>query len=184
MALPNLLPENVRQSLPDFLPHEKLRLGLDLQGGSYVLLEAEQKSLVEGQETKQGTRTVRKNGLIQQLASDTRAMLRDKKIGYQNLRHEGKTVSVRIRKPEDVERAATDLRALAQPVNQGLFGDGATAQSFDLAQDGAQFTLTLTDEFIDARTERAIEQSISVLERRINLLGTTEPVIQRQGLDR
>ncbi|MGI9372929.1 MAG: protein translocase subunit SecD, partial [Hyphomicrobiales bacterium] len=104
--------------------------------------------------------------------------------GYQNLRHEGKTVSVRIRKPEDVERAVTDLRARAQPVNQGLFGDGATAQSFDLAQDGAQFTLTLTDEFIDARTERAIEQSISVLERRINLLGTTEPVIQRQGLDR
>ncbi|MGI9482170.1 MAG: protein translocase subunit SecD [Hyphomicrobiales bacterium] len=184
MTLPNLLPDNVLKSMPDFFPHEKLRLGLDLQGGSYVLLEAEQKSLVEGQETKQGSRTVRKNGLVQQLAADTRSTLREKKIGYQNLRYDGRTVTVRIRKPEDFEKARTALSALAEPIDQGVFSQGNAAKSFDMTMDGNLATMVLTDDFIERRTERAIEQSIGVLERRINALGTTEPIIQRQGLNR
>ncbi len=184
MALPNMVSESVRESIPDFLPTEKLRLGLDLQGGSYVLLEAEQKSLVEGQETKQGSKVVRKNGLVQQLTADVRSKLRDKKIGYQNLRFDGQAVSVRVRKPEDLEKALIDLKALAEPVDQGMFAQGNQIQSFEITNNGNLISMTLTEEFIERRTERAIEQSIGVLERRINALGTTEPIIQRQGLNR
>lgn len=184
MALPNMLPEGARVAIPNIFPTEKLRLGLDLQGGSYVLLEAEQKSLVEGQETKQGSRVVRKNGLVQQLSADVRSTLRDKKIGYQNLRFNGRAVSVRVRKTEDLEKTLEALKVLAEPVDQGMFAQGNQTKSFEMTSDGNQITMTLTDEFIERRTERAIEQSIGVLERRINALGTTEPIIQRQGLNR
>ncbi|MGN6150013.1 MAG: protein translocase subunit SecD, partial [Rhizomicrobium sp.] len=40
-ALPNALPENIRDRLPPFFPRQTVSLGLDLQGGSYLLLEVE-----------------------------------------------------------------------------------------------------------------------------------------------
>ncbi|MES1203978.1 MAG: protein translocase subunit SecD, partial [Pseudomonadota bacterium] len=44
-AAPNLIPENIRQSLPAFAPRSTVNLGLDLRGGSYMLLEANLQAL-------------------------------------------------------------------------------------------------------------------------------------------
>jgi preprotein translocase subunit SecD len=62
-AFPNLLDEKTREALPRFMPNQALTLGLDLQGGSHVLLEVDAQSL--------------KEGLSKQLVGDIRLRLRD-----------------------------------------------------------------------------------------------------------
>ena len=66
LALPNLLSESTRAALPGFIPSQPVTLGLDLQGGSHVLLEVDTPSL--------------KDVLGKQLVGDIRLRLRDAKI--------------------------------------------------------------------------------------------------------
>jgi protein-export membrane protein SecD len=77
----------------------------------------------------------------------------------------------------------TALRPLADPIQSGLFGQG-TVSEVDLDLNGDRITATLNEDGLEARVRSAVEQSKGVLERRINELGTTEPVIQREGTDR
>src|SRR5690606_16822334 len=73
---------------------------------------------------------------------------------------------------------------LTQPVSSGLFGSGSVRE-LDLAEpEPGLFRLTLTDEGINYRLSTAVSQSVEVVSRRVNELGTTEPIIQRQGTDR
>ena len=113
LALPNVYSEDFRKSVSGFLPSWTLKLGLDLRGGSYLLLEIDQKSLIEGQEKTTAGRTTRRNGMVQRVTGDVRSKLREKKIGYQNLRGVGRSVTVRIRKPEQADEAFRELRTLA-----------------------------------------------------------------------
>lgn len=184
MALPNVYSDSFRKSVESFLPTSQLSLGLDLQGGSYLLLEIDQQSLIEGQEKTVAGRTRRTNGMIQRVTGDVRSKLRDAKIRYQNLKGAGRTVSVRIRDAADVPKALTDLKTLAEPVDQGIFTGGTGALTLDVSESGGQITLEITDEAVEARTERALQQSLEVVRKRIDPDGTTEPIIQRQGLNR
>ena len=147
-----------------------MTLGLDLQGGSHILLAVERKDLI--------------NERLQTMRDDIRTLLRDAKIGYTGLAGNGKTVQVRIREATDVEAAKTALASLTQPVSNSLFGAGAiTELELDEPEPGV-LRYTLTDEGIDYRVCSAVTQSIEVIGRRVNELGTTEPIIQRQGVDR
>ena len=184
MALPNVYSDALRKSVEGFLPSSQLSLGLDLQGGSYLLLEIDQKSLIEGQEKTVAGRTRRVNGMIQRVTGDTRSRLREAKIGYQNLKGSGRVATVRIRKPEQVDEALTQLRTLAEPVDQGIFTGGTSALTLDVSESGGQIRLEITDEAVEARIERALQQSLEVVRKRIDPDGTTEPIIQRQGLNR
>lgn len=185
MALPNVYSDGFRKSAEGFfLPTSSLNLGLDLQGGSYLLMEIDQKSLVEGAEKTVAGRTRRANGMIQRVTGDVRAKLREQKIGYQNLKGAGTTASVRIRKPEQMDKAYDALKTLAEPVDQSIFATGASAQTLDVSRDGNQIKLQITDEAIDARLAGALQQSLEVVRKRIDPDGTTEPIIQQQGLNR
>ena len=184
MALPNLYSDSFRKSVESFLPSSQLSLGLDLRGGSYLLLEIDQKSLIEGQERTVAGRTRRVNGMIQRVTGDTRSKLREYKIGYQNLKGAGRATTVRIRKPEQVAEALKQLQTLAEPVDQGIFATGTSALTLDVSENNGQIRLEITDEAVEARTERALQQSLEVVRKRIDPDGTTEPIIQRQGLNR
>ena len=168
--IPNVLPQSVLDSLPDWVPKKTMTLGLDLQGGSHILLQVDRQDLID--ERLQATR------------DDIRTMLRDAKIGYTGLSGTGRSVQVRIREANEVDKAKTALQTLTQPVSSGVFGAGAINElTLDDPEPGL-LRFTLTEEGITYRTSSAVTQSIEVIGRRVNELGTTEPIIQRQGVDR
>ena len=169
-ALPNIYPQSFRDSLPNWVPHRPMTLGLDLQGGSHILLAVDRNDLI--------------NERLQTVRDEIRTMLRDAKIGYTGLSGTGRAVQVRIREANDVENAKTALKTLTQPVSNSLFGSGAVYElELDEPEQGL-LRYTLTDQGIDYRVSTAVTQSIEVIGRRVNELGTTEPIIQRQGVDR
>jgi len=168
LALPNILPASVRSNLPLF--NGPVVLGLDLQGGSHVLLEVDQATL--------------KDQYAKQLIGDIRQTLRAQKIPYSGLGRSGDSVAVRITDPSRVDAAMAELRKLQQPLDTGLFGSGGSTTQYDIRRDGDQIIFTFTPAGLEYRIGRAIEQSLDIVGKRINALGTTEPIIQRQGVDR
>src|SRR6202050_3180005 len=105
-AVPNFFPEAQVKSWPAWA-QRRLVLGLDLQGGSYLLLEVD-------------SNYVRKEKL-DQVRDDTRRVLRDAKIGYTGLNVRSDTVEVRITRDTDLQTALSKLRDLSQPLG-GLLG--------------------------------------------------------------
>jgi len=169
-ALPNVLPQSWLSAMPNWMPKRQMTLGLDLQGGSHILLQIDRQDLSD--ERLNTTR------------DDIRTLLRDAKVGYTGLTGGGNLVQVRIRDVAQLEAAKTALAPLLQPVASSLFGAG-TINELDLDEpEPGVLRYTLTDEGIDYRMGSALTQSIEVVGRRVNELGTTEPIIQRQGTDR
>jgi len=166
-AFPNFISEKTVQSWPKWAQRHVV-LGLDLQGGSHILLAVD-------------TAAVRKEKL-ESLRDDVRRVLRDARVGYTGLVVRGNSVEVRVREANQVETALAKLRELSQPLGGFL---GTTGQrTLDVGNDGNLIRLTVTDPAIVERVRQAVEQSIQIIERRINELGTVEPLIQRQGTDR
>ena len=115
---------------------------------------------------------------------EIRTKLRDAKIGYTGLGGSGHTVQVRIRDAADTEKAKTALADLLQPVASGVFGTSSVTELSLEEPEPGLLKYTLTDAGIDYRVSTAVTQSIEVVGKRVNELGTTEPIIQRQGADR
>ena len=169
-ALPNALPQSWLSAMPNWMPKRQMTLGLDLQGGSHILLQIDRQDLID-----ERLKTTR---------DDIRTLLRDAKIGYTGLTGGGNSVQVRIRDATQLEAAKTALASLLNPVASSLFGAGTINElALDEPEPGV-LRYTLTDEGIDYRVGSALTQSIEVVGRRVNELGTTEPIIQRQGNDR
>lgn len=169
-AAPNLLSPSTLNALPNWLPKSQMTLGLDLQGGSHILLRLDRNDLVEER--------------LETARNDIRAALRDARIGYTGLSGTTQSVQVRIRETADIEKAKTALEGLTQPVQAGLFSGGTVTELTEDEPEPGLLRYTLTEAGINYRMSSALSQSIEVLGRRVNELGTTEPVIQRQGTDR
>src|SRR5208283_3940097 len=143
-------------------------LGLDLQGGSSLLLEVD-------------TNAVRKERL-QGLADDVLRVLRQARIPFTGRAIHGNSVEVRITRDSDIETALGELRELSQPLT-GILGTSGQ-RSVDISDNGGLITLTPSDAAITERIRQAVDQSIQIIERRVNELGLVEPTIQREGADR
>jgi preprotein translocase subunit SecD len=166
-TLPNLLPANVRDQLPAFMPKNTLKLGLDLQGGSYLLYSVDTAAL----------RTERLTNLVE----DVRSTLRDKEIAFTDLAVVGDAISMRITDPAHVSDAANALR---QTVGAPLAG-APGGRDVSVSTAGEQrLRIAFVPEAFEAETQRAVEQSIEIIRRRIDQMGTKEPDIARQGKDR
>ncbi len=167
-AVPNFLPEKMVANWPKWAQRHVV-LGLDLQGGSHILLEVD-------------SNAVRKEKL-EVTRDDVRRVLRDARIGYTGLVVRGNSVEVRIRDNANAEQALTKLRELSAPLGGILGGNGQ--RSLDVSLEGDNLIrLTVTDPALLERVRQSVEQSIQIIERRVNELGTVEPLIQRQGIDR
>jgi preprotein translocase subunit SecD len=166
-AVPNFLPSSVVQSWPKWAQRH-IVLGLDLQGGSYILLQVDTKSVRQDR--------------LQALRDDTRRVLRDARIGYTGLVIRGNSVEVRIREQKNFNEALTKLQALSQPLGGVLSATGHN--SLDITSQGNLIRLTVTEPAIVERVRQAVGQSIQIIERRVNALGTVEPLIAREGNDR
>ena len=167
-AVPNFFSDATIKKLPTWAQRHVV-LGLDLQGGSHILLEVD-------------ANYVRKEK-AEQLRDDVRRVLRDARVGYTGLVVRGLTVDVRIREESNFDQALTKLRELSQPLGGLLSASGQ--RSVDVVDAGNRLVqLTITQPAITERIRQSVEQSIQIVERRVNELGTVEPVIQRQGVDR
>ena len=169
-AVPNLLPQSTRDALPDWSPKQPLTLGLDLRGGSHILLQIDRESLLEDR--------------LETVRDDVRSLLRDARIGYTGLSASGTSVQVRVRDAGDIEAAKEALTGMVEPISTGVFGAGVITELEFTEPEPGLFRYTLTGEGINYRVVSAVSQSIEVVSRRVNELGTTEPIIQRQGDDR
>ena len=167
-AVPNFFPEATVKTWPKWAQRH-LVLGLDLQGGSHLLLEVDSNSV--------------KKDKLDQVRDDVRRTLRDAKIPYTGLGVRGENVEVRITKDTDLPTALTKLRELSQPLG-GLLGSSGQRSLEVSDAGGGLIRLTVPPAAITERIRQSVEQSIQIVERRVNELGTVEPLIQRQGLDR
>jgi preprotein translocase subunit SecD len=109
--------------------------------------------------------------------------LREARIGYTGLNARNDAVEVRISRDTDLPGALTKLRELSQPLG-GLLGSSGQRSLEVSDAGGGLIRLTVPQAAITERIRQTIEQSIQIVERRVNQLGTVEPVIQRQGTDR
>src|SRR5579862_7169236 len=166
-AVPNFFSESVVQHWPSWAQRH-IVLGLDLQGGSSLLLEVD-------------TNAVRKERL-QALDEDVLRVLREARIPFTGRVIRGNGVEVHITRDTDIDNALSKLRALSQPMAGFL---GSTGQrDVDVNQNGNLITLTPTDPAVLQRIRQAVDQSIEIIQRRVNELGLVEPSIQREGTDR
>jgi protein-export membrane protein SecD len=169
LALPNVLPPAAQKWVAEHTIAHPMTLGLDLQGGSNVLLEVDRKDFT--------------NKLLTQQLADIRTAMRDARIAFR-LNRTATGALVQITKPEDVTKAAEVLKRLLQPIETGFLGSGMGANVFELKQNGQQFEFAFSQVGLDAKIGRAITQSLRIIENRINSSGVTEPTIQQQGRDR
>ncbi len=180
LAVPSFFPAESRKAfmaaLPGWfptwiVPSRAIVLGLDLQGGSQLLLEVDQNELVASQ--------------AKGLRDDVRRILQQEAVradGGIGLQPRG--VQVRIADAAARAKVMPKLRELAQPISNALVGQTG-ARTLDIAeQPDGLIRLTLTDAGITDRTRRAVSQGIEVIRRRLDSTGTTEPSIQQQGADR
>jgi preprotein translocase subunit SecD len=167
-ALPNFFSEQRVKSWPAWAQRH-IVLGLDLQGGSHILLEVD-------------TDDVRKQK-VDTLRDDVRRVLREARVGLVGAPVvRGNSVEVRIRE-NDLQQGLTKLRELSAPLGGVLSTSGQ--RSVDIQNVGGGLVrLTVTEPAIIERTRQVVDQSIEIIERRINGLGLVEPSIQRQGTDR
>jgi protein-export membrane protein SecD len=140
-----------------------------LQGGSHLLLEVDANAV--------------KKDKLDQLRDEVRRVLRENKIVYTGLAPRADNVEVRITKEGDVPTALAKLRDLSQPLG-GLLGSSGQRSLEVSDAGGGLIRLTVPPAAITEHVRKAVEQSIQIVERRVNELGTVEPLIQRQGLDR
>jgi len=169
-TLPNFLPERVRASLPSWGPKSTINLGLDLQGGSYLLLEVDMPGVVKER--------------LETLRTDIRTLLRRERptILFTDLDLAGNGIRLHISNPQQIEAARTILRNLAQPPGTFI---GLGNNQYDIADDGqGNFTMHMTDAYQRQMRTQIVSQSIEVVRKRIDELGTREPTIQQQGQDR
>ena len=167
-AVPNFFPEAQVKTWP-LWAQRHLVLGLDLQGGSHLLLEVDANAV--------------KKDKLDQVRDDVRRVLRETKIVYTGLTPRADYVEVRITKEGDLPTALTKLRELSQPLG-GLLGSSGQRSLEVSDAGGGLIRLTVPSAAVTNRVRQAVEQSIQIVEKRVNELGTVEPLIQRQGLDR
>ena len=180
LAAPNLLSREQRtaleRSIPRWipswiLPTKAMPLGLDLQGGSHVLLEIDAPDLMRS--------------LTTQLRDDVRRVLRETRVTPQGgIQTVQRGVQIRVTDAAERERLLPKLRELSQPITNPVLGQtGAREIDVTDTPDGL-IQLVFTEQGVNERVRRATEQALEVIRRRSDARGTTEPTIQRQGVGR
>ncbi len=169
VTLPNLLP---RSAFPDWAPVRQIALGLDLRGGSYLLLEVDTSVLLR--ERLEGLVEGTRRGMTQA----------NPRIAYTGLSAQAdqRRMSLRITDASQREAALRVVRELANPINTS----GGTQQpdlEVSINSDGL-LTATVTEAGLRAKATSAVEQSIEIVRRRIDETGVVEATIVRQGLNR
>lgn len=158
-ALPNFISEETRKNLASvsaFLPHKSVNLGLDLQGGSHLLLDVDVNVVV----------TEQVESLFDQVKKDTRRA----KIRINKKRVLENGFFIELQDPSQEADAKNLIRKIDDRVVIS-FKDNIITVLFDAVA-------------LKKIKDQTLEQSIEIVRRRVDETGTSEPVIQRQGEQR
>src|ERR1700722_8935212 len=170
IAIPNFVSSDTLKKWPVWAQRYVV-LGLDLQGGSHILLEVD-------------SADVRKQRL-DSLRAEVRKTLLESKIGWAappTVR--GNAVEVRIREGQNFPAALEKLRALSQPISNNIIGVTGQ-QTLDVTDAGGSLIrLPPPEAATTDRIRQTVDQAIPIIERRVNDLGLVEPTVQREGVDR
>lgn len=137
-----------------------MSLGLDLRGGVHFMYEVDMESAI-GQ-------------ALDRFEADFRTMLRDAGIRYKAVRRDGDVVRIVLENEQD-------RRAAAKVISEA---DRQLATSERRVGDDFELVVRMTEAQVRERQNFAIEQNTVTLRNRVNELGVSEPVVQRQGADR
>lgn len=160
-AAPNLVGSNLRaslQTLPGWLPTKTVNLGLDLQGGSHLLLEVDVDYVIRER--------------AENLVQTARPELRKNKIGYTRISSIPGGIRLTLRDDQDPAPVRKILRGIDQDIEVLSSEDKKIVEA------------KLTEVAITKIQDQTIDQSIEIVRRRVDETGTREPAIQRQGEDR
>lgn len=158
-SAPNFMPARVYNDLPRSMRswYHPVTLGLDLQGGSYLVMEVQTDTLIAEK--------------LESLADLTRSALRESKIKFSGLTVRDGQMSVKILKGEQLVNAKSVIHK-------------QESLPLDIQTSGNTLTISYTPEALETMKSQAVDQSLQIVRTRIDELGTKEPQIQRQGLDR
>ncbi|ROP79906.1 preprotein translocase subunit SecD [Stenotrophomonas rhizophila] len=154
---------NLASTVPEWLSDlgaKPMVLGLDLQGGVHFVLQVDQKAALDKR--------------LDAYAEDVRTSLRDARIAYQSVERRGDNTIVASISPSagaDAAARAREVMVKAQPT-----------LGYEVA--GNRITVSMPETELTAIANGAIEQNVNTLRNRVNQLGVSEPIIQRQGADR
>ena len=143
----------------DALPKwwQPVNLGLDMQGGSNLLLEVKVDDVIKER--------------MSSIEDSARQILRENKIRYQNLNAGADSVKVKIENANSRNKAANLFRKIDDGIQATENADG-------------EIEIKYSDVELNKLKMKIVDQSIEIVRRRIDELGTKEPVIQSQGVDR
>ncbi|MBD8545143.1 protein translocase subunit SecD [Sphingomonas sp. CFBP 8760] len=166
LAIPSFLPERVTAGLGSRVPH--INFGLDLAGGSYLLLEADTADLA--------------NSRLEAMRDQVTAEMRRAKprIAIGDISTRDSQLSFMLRDPSQVDAARERLLTITGG------GAGMTGQrEWDIqVVDSSRFVVRPTEAGLRQAIDTAMGDATEVVRRRIDELGTREPTIIRQGTDR
>lgn len=160
-AAPNFVGAGGRKALeglPSWLPSRTVNLGLDLQGGSHLMLGVDLEHVIRE----------RSEGLVESARSE----LRKEKIAYTRIAAIDRGVRLTLKEGENPERV------------RGIFNGIDRDLEIVATEDGRVLEARMTEPVIKQIQSQTIDQSIEIVRRRVDETGTREPVIQRQGEDR
>ncbi len=158
IAAPNLVSEaTLQQHLPSFVPARQVSLGLDLQGGSHLLLQVDLAAVERDR--------------MANMVDTIRADLRRENIAFSGITQDGPQITLKLNDGVDRDKARRAIESADPELNVALAPDGV-------------MTLTLKPAAIIAKRNAALQQSIEIIRRRVDETGTKEPRIQQQGTDR
>jgi len=155
LAMPNFLSSKTLDKFPEYWPTQTMNLGLDLRGGSHLLLEVDFPYYMKEH--------------IGDLQDSLRKELRKEKIGYLNLKKHGDLVSFSVRDKLQLEKATKLVKK---------------NNDFIVTINNESITVGYSEEYLKNLKIRLVEQSIEIIRRRVDETGTKEPIIQRQGEDK
>jgi preprotein translocase subunit SecD len=156
---------------PSFLPSALMNLGLDLRGGAHLLAEVRVEDVYKNRidalwpEVRDALREIRDQvGNVREVPSGDPAVLR---VSIANL-----------------EAMPAALEAIGALNDSVVTLTGAGEGTLDITSDGNEITIQLSEAEKRATDGRTMQQSLEIIRRRIDEVGTREPTIQRQGEDR
>ncbi len=155
---------------PEWMPSSLLNLGLDLRGGAHLLAEVQVSDVYAAR--------------IDGMWPEVRDTLRDVRDQVGNVRRQPSVpgvLRVAVSNPAGMAVALERVRALAQPV---VTLTGVGQNDIEVSAEGDEIVVQLSEAEREATDDRTIQQSLEIIRRRVDEVGTREPTIQRQGADR
>ncbi|MGL4614495.1 MAG: protein translocase subunit SecD [Shewanella sp.] len=137
-----------------------MKLGLDLRGGVHFLMEVDMGEAIRKMEEAK--------------MADFRAQLREEKIRYAGIRINGERIEIKFR---DADSLASAERFLKSRSNDMVFTNASRGEDFILQA-------VMSETYLKQVKEEALQQNITTIRNRVNELGVSEPVVQRQGAER